>query len=417
MTLASGTLAAQLLVLASAPALARLYTPAEFGVWGIYLAVVITLTVVINGGYEIAIMLPKRDKDAHQLVKLCILIATGAAVLVALFIGIWGPWVFQKNEVPELIDWRLLLPLSLWLEGIYQPLYQQLNRLKRYRTLSLSKWIKAIFQVGISLWLGFAGYDWEGLLGGYVAGQISGTGWLIWKYAMIARKEKWSWKMQLTSLHRRSQQYRDFPTYGVLSAWLNTASKQLPFFLLPGLVAQGKIALGHFQQTQKLLSLPVSMVGMAMGSVFYEQAAKALAEGEAQLAQLTRKTARASFLLGIGPTLLVMAFGQELFAFVLGEEWRTAGYYAQWLMPWMFMSFITLPLSYLVDIRRKLGVYLLFNLQFFICQLLILWLGGKFFYLEADQLIIIYGLGGFLWVTAQFLYFLFLGLFFGGTKK
>ena len=42
-------------------------------------------------------------------------------------------------------------------------------------------------------------------------------------------------------------------------------------------------------------------------------------------------------IVGILPALLLIIFGQELFAFVFGEEWREAGFYASILAPMAFL--------------------------------------------------------------------------------
>ena len=257
LTLASGTVGAQVLALATTPILTRLYLPEAFGLFGAYLAVVLILSVVANGGYELAIMLPKTEREANLLVLLCVGIAVGLALLTLLVgLGLSPDWLSRANLV-ELNGWHLLLPLSLLIKGINQPLLTMLNRYRDYRTLSVSQIAKTLAQVILSLVLGWWGAGFEGLLIGFLCGQIAGLVVLLTRYVPLVQQTGWSF----SGLGQLCRRYADFPVFAVLSNWLNTAAKQLPAILLPGMYADGKAAAGHFAQTQKLLALPIAMLG------------------------------------------------------------------------------------------------------------------------------------------------------------
>ena len=69
-TLMTGTAFAQALPIAVSPILTRLYSPAEFGVFAMYLAVASILGVLVTGRYELAILIPKQDRDAIHIAAL-----------------------------------------------------------------------------------------------------------------------------------------------------------------------------------------------------------------------------------------------------------------------------------------------------------------------------------------------------------
>ena len=75
LTLLTGTGLAQLIALAAAPLLSRLYTPEDFGVFALYLSVVSLLAILATGRYELAIVLPEDDDDARHLLALALLIS------------------------------------------------------------------------------------------------------------------------------------------------------------------------------------------------------------------------------------------------------------------------------------------------------------------------------------------------------
>ncbi len=410
-TLMSGTLLSQVLLLVFTPVLSRIYLPEAFGVMGAYLGALLVLTVIANGGYEMAIMLPKAEEEAHRLSWLSMFIGLFISLLVLGMSLLGGKAFLLWIKLPELIGWHLMLPLSLLLESIYQACYQALNRFRAYRPLAASRLIRAIVQISLSLTLGLMDYGFQGLLAGLIGGQFVGAVILFFFYIQKPLARQSLSPFSLPKLLASGRAYRDFPIFGMLSSGLNTAGKQLPYFFLPRLFPAeelGKSMSGHFQQTQKLLSLPIGVLSVSLGSVFYERVSRAKEEGGKALADLTKKTFRSLLLLGILPSAVVMAFGPELFRFVLGPEWETAGLYARWLMPWFYLTFVAVPLSYLVDVQRKLDVYLLLNAALFLGQLAALLWGSS--HLENGELILLYGAVSAILVGVQIGYFYFLGV-------
>lgn len=75
LTLMTGTTIAQAIPIAISPILTRIYTPEDFGVFALYMAIASIVAVVATGRYEMAIMLPKKDSDAINIVALSILIS------------------------------------------------------------------------------------------------------------------------------------------------------------------------------------------------------------------------------------------------------------------------------------------------------------------------------------------------------
>ena len=68
LTLMTGTTIAQTIPVAISPILTRIYTPEDFGIFAIYLAITAILGNIVSGRYELAIMIPKKDEDAINLI-------------------------------------------------------------------------------------------------------------------------------------------------------------------------------------------------------------------------------------------------------------------------------------------------------------------------------------------------------------
>ncbi|MEZ4825205.1 MAG: oligosaccharide flippase family protein [Bacteroidia bacterium] len=402
-TLVSGSLVAQILGIISILTLPRLYDDVHFGFFGFFVATVAIVVVVINGGYEHAIMLPDEEPVSRSLTALSLWIAVAGSGLVLLVLVLWGKAILRLGDVAGLYGWHYAIPLSILLEGISQPFRTLLNRNESYRLLSFSKIARALVLVIVSVVLGLKNMGFAGLIAGYIAGQVAGFGVLL----AGLKKDHWSFDTWLRwkNLKHAGSQFIDFPRYSVASAWLNTASKHLPYYLLIPMFDAG--VAGQFGQADRVLTLPVVLISMSVGTVYFQHASRAFQESGAALSKITIQTFIRLLIPAIPFLLITMIWGPSLFAWVLGEEWRTAGVYARWMMPWMFMVFMASPLSYLIDIRRKLREFLWYNIGLFSVRLAALWVGGRYF--SAEEAMMIYGFSGMAMVGLQLGYLLYIG--------
>ena len=406
MALVSGTGLAQLLTLMAIPVLSRMYPPEEFGFLATYLAIVLSVAVIINAGYEWPIMLPEADTEAHQLLGISIKFAIGGSILALGFLGFFlHPIAEFAHWGPER-GWYLLIPLSCLIEGFIQPLSMLINRNKAYRALSISKIARTSGRVGIALTLGWLGLGGEGLILAFVAGEVCCLIALLAFYLPWKRKKGF---LLFSSISKDTlKAYRDFPKYAILGNWLNTSSKQLPYLLFPSLYPNANIGTqtnGLFHKADQLLSVPHGLIGTSVGNVYYEQGSKEKIKGALPLARYTLKTAQKLMILGLGVLILILLGGPFLFETVLGKEWRTAGVYAQYLSPYLYLLLIASPLSFIVDIERKLRPYLWFSLLMFALKLLTLLIGGA--YLSPLDLVKAFALVSTILVGVQILLFLY----------
>ena len=60
------------------------------------------------------------------------------------------------------------------------------------------------------------------------------------------------------------------------------------------------------------------------------------------------------FLFSLVPFGLLFFTGEELFAFVFGENWRQAGEFSQIMAPWLMLNFVVSPITQLPIVVNKL---------------------------------------------------------------
>lgn len=386
LTVFSGTFVAQVFSFLILPFLAILYTPVEMGIRGVFLAVHATFAIAMNGGYELAIMLPEKDEETNRLLGLSLVLALVLSLFIASLMALLGSWFWKFIETPELIAWQYLLVLSLLFEGLNQPLRIYVNRFKHYKVLTYSKMAQPMVGGLCMLALGYLGWGFEGLVLGGVIGQLAAMLILVGDGFLILKKYPINWSPG--ALRGVAITYQDFPKKGMGSGWLNVLSSQLPMYILPATF--GKEVTGHFHLAQKALMMPFAMVGKAVGDVFYEQASKAKARGQKSLERLTRQTFKYLGLGALIPAVLVMAFAPAVVNWFPDPEWHAAGGYMRWLMPWVYTTLLAIPLSFIMDVERRLGFQLLYQVASFVVRALALFLGAM--YLSATGEVILYSL-------------------------
>lgn len=365
-TILSGTAAAQLILFAATPLLSRLYSPADFGVYAVFLALTAVLGVVASGRYEIAILLPRSDDDALGLLRICLLISTVFAFACLILILLWDLSPYLKNS--EAYQIRYWIPGAVWLQGFWQAYTNFGNRHRQYKSIVFSRITGSIGTVGATLIFAFWGFAAVGLIAGKLIGQFMETSMLFFFQKSMVKTSN----AELKGLFIR---YRNMLRFSTLEGLLNTCFKQIPIIALSSWFSLN--AAGHFSMTQNVLGKPSGLLSSAIGQVFFQQAAMRHHEGENLLRLFFIKNLRLLIGMILLPSLVVIFWGKIIFAWLLGSEWLEAGIYASWLMPFVAITFVKSPLSCIIDIKNQIRQNLLFEVSFFLLSIFAFFLGVR----------------------------------------
>jgi len=372
--LVSGTTVAQLLTIAAAPLLTRLYGPEAFGLFAIFVSIVNLIVVIACLRYELAIMLPEQDGEAANILGISlgfVLITTGVLIPV-LWLG--GRPLASWLKVPELTNSLWLIPPAVLVGGTFLALNYWNSRTRHFGRLSIARVTGSTATTGMQLGAGYAGYTGGGgLISAYLAGTTITTlilGGQIWRDDRSMFRSNIRWRTAIDLLKR----YRKFPVYDAWSGLLNTLSWQLPSFLLAAFFSP--IVVGYYALGNQLLRLPMSLIGNSIAQAFFPRAAEAKLDGTLPI--VVENTFRYLVTLGMFPMLLLAIIGRDLFVVVFGETWAEAGVYTQILSVWMFFWFISSPLSTLFRVLEKQEFSLALNVTIFVSRLIALSIGGWF---------------------------------------
>jgi len=348
-TLISGTAISQGILFAATPFLTRLYTPEEFGYFSLYAAIVAVITSVASWKYELAIMLPKEEKDAQAVLFLSIITTIISTVLVFLLILIFKNLIVEHiTEEVESFIW--IVPLGVLISGLYQVFISFSSRNKYFKSVSISR----ISQSGgaVAVQSGAKGLDLfpQGLVWGKLAGDFLALVALLFQHLKnhtIHLKE-----VSRKDIRANAIKYKDFPKYQSLAQFLSSLSQNVPFFLLTTLY-NPEIA-GLYMLTSRILFVPTALIGRSTREVYFQKASEMFSEGKS-IQNLFVKTTVGLAKLGIIPFIIVGIFAQQLFTIFLGEEWLVSGIFAQLIIAWSFLGFVNPPSTmtiYIMGLQR-----------------------------------------------------------------
>ncbi|HPJ95071.1 MAG TPA: oligosaccharide flippase family protein [Deltaproteobacteria bacterium] len=370
--LVTGTTFAQFLVILAAPILTRLYAPDAFGVLALFASITSILGVIACLRYELAIMLPEKDEEAANLLGVSLTFVVIVSLLTVPLVW-WGKDpVIRWLNAPGLASYLWLVPVMVFIHGVFLALNYWNSRTKHFGRLSIARVTSSLTTTTGKLGVGFMGYATAGtIIGATVAGQAVATsvlGGQIWRDDRKMFFKSIRWKEMRKGIVR----HKKFPLLSSWSAFMNTTSSHLPPLMLAMFfspVVVGFFALGH-----RLLSMPMNFIGSAIAQVFYQRASAAKYDGTYD--SIVRNAFTKLLTLGLFPILLVMIAGKDLFSFFFGSQWSEAGVYAQILAPWIMFQFISSPISTLFSVLEMQGQGLVFNSLLLATRIASLMVGG-----------------------------------------
>jgi lipopolysaccharide exporter len=371
--LVSGATLAQALSIVIAPVLARIYAPEAFGTLAVFLSITSTVGVGACLRYELSIMLPKQDDEAANLLALSLFFVVVVSGTTLVVLRLFRTPLVSLLNAPDLAPYLWLLPLSVLVQGAFLALNYWNSRTKHFGRLSVAQIAQSVTRNSSQVGFGLIGQNhgggliWSSVLGtGVVTGILGGQ---IWREDHNLLRRSISWRGALSGLKRHYK----FPLYGVWTALLNTLSWQLPAMMLSAFFSPAVV--GFYAFGNRLVRMPLSLIGGSIAQVFFQRSAEANAEGN--LSITVENVFRHLVSLGLFPTLLLGFIGRDLFVAFFGERWADAGVYSQILSVYVFFNFIASPLSQLFSVLERQESALVINVALFLSRFSALWIGGQ----------------------------------------
>lgn len=400
MKMIMGTSFAQAIPILMTPVFTRLYSPEDFGKFAIFLSCVSVFVIVSTGRYEQAIIAVESCVNAKRILIGSVLLSITVNSLLAILI------VSNVDLLIECLRWsvdeRYLLytiPIAVFLGSVNQFYTSYLNRKEQYGKIAVVKVANASTLCTTHLFLSHLNV--MGLVFGYIAGQVSQLILNIWHLGdeNFGRE---NFKEAALALYRNIE----YPLFNAPSAVINSISlHSLPIIMT---YLFNATVTGYFSVAQRLMQLPMRLVGYSVSQVYFRQAAT-LKDDSKRLVELTYWLINRLMIVAFFPFFATLFFGESIFGFVLGQKWSIAGRYASCLFPWLFVVFVTSPLSNLLITNKRQKELFIFNVTLLITRIVTI----VFLYILTKKVeIMLFGLSvvsALSWLSLQFFIFTVIG--------
>ena len=366
----SGAFIAQLIGVALAPILGRIYDPAIFGIFGLFAAIAGSTGCIASLRYEQGIMLTDDERNIWPLQRLSIVIAliisciTAIGVAVALLVA---PDYFQGIQGWV---WIFGVWFVVFCSGLFAIFRVHASRKKKFDLVSKATVLRTLFTNGTQCLVSF--WNATGLVTGALVGVAAG----LIPYASLARKKESelenSGPGKPKSPRELAREYIDFPKYNAPQGLMNSLNMNSPIIVL---TTFSPATAGAYLMTVRLMQRPMSMITAPLREVFFQHASEIHRAAPQKLIKLYWKT---TFVLGaivVLPAIVVAIGGPTLFEFVLGPKWTEAGVQARWVVLWLSIAFMNVPAVMTGRILRLEKSLMYYNFMLMVSRIAALLLG------------------------------------------
>lgn len=350
MVLFSGTVAAQALNLASYPLIARLYTPADFGIFATFVAVSAIPGAIACGRFDLAVpTAPNAGRFA--ILWLCTLFA-GAIGLISAAGGAVYWWGIEGAFDPLR---PLLLGLCVFFTGFCAAGALFLMRHDWYRVNSASLLARTLVVVALQVGLALLWPHPLSLILGFTAGfaiQATIFAWTIWRHIPPGPPRP----RQMRAMFRR---YRRQVAVDIPSTFIAALSLNLLTFMLAS--HYGEVVVGLYALGLRIAIMPLNLFNDSLSQVFFQKAAKAERERGHFWAEM-KFNLLASGLLSLGVLGGIWLLAHPFIRLFLGAQWLPAADILVILAPMLAARSVTMSIATAVFVMKRAHWLLVHNI-------------------------------------------------------
>ncbi len=348
-TLSAGILLSQLLLVVATPIISRLYSVTQIGEYAAVVAAATSLAPLLTLGLPRLIVPASSDTEAMYIASRAFRLSIGLSS--SLFVLMLVTTVASEPlSTPSFGSVWLWLPGLVLAQCTFSVLFAVALRGRQYKLAAwrplLQNTVIVATQVGLSL----SGRGAHLLVVGETFGRTVGVVLLLRPYFLVRRSVQ---KQKVIRSFWRSHGAT------IARVWPATTLDVVAtsVWVIAAAWWYGDQIAGYVGMTQRILAIPVALIGAALGQAILAEVSHSRRSNE------SIPSLRALIIgltgLAVAVTLILTFMGPWLFATVLGADWRPAGEFAQLIAVPAAIGLLWNPLSTLLLALEKWGAMLL----------------------------------------------------------
>lgn len=370
-SLFSGTLFSQILVMVLSPVLTRLYPVKAFGDFAIFSAITAFVATLSTGKYELALSLTSSDNDSYKILKIIHRISLVISIIFFVSIIVFK-FFFIHNvmgffTLPEIF----IAPVYVYLVGIQTGLNYWFQKYKRFNILSIGIVIQAVIMSGVSIILGYYFNMKNGMIIALPLSILSVVVFFLLKEINLV-KNVFSQKKIIPLIRT----YSIFPKYSILSDFLIVISYQFTPIILS--ILYNSNIVGFYVLANRITRIPNIFTSSALASLFRPEFTEKI-NNNGRCDHFFSFVLKRLFLSSFLFLLVFLLFSPIIFVKLFGEQWIEAAYISQILSFSLCFEFVASPLNVIFQVRKENRVLMNLQLLQTFFSILGLYLGYSFY--------------------------------------
>jgi lipopolysaccharide exporter len=348
-TIVSGRAVAAAISLLLTPIVARLFSPADFGIAAQFIAIAAIASQVASLRYEVAIALPKSDDEALQVAVLAYRLLPLFCLLLLCIIAAIELGGITLGGLDLLGNWIWLLPPTVLLMAAQDVQESWLARRLQFGVVSRSVVLDVSAGQTTRIVLGLVGGSTVfGLIAGHLCGVVSR---LIMQGRATSESIRAAFRpADPQSLRKIAAQYSDFAKLNAPAGLLYAVTQNLPILMFGALFSPA--VAGFFAMANRFSKIPVQIVAISVRRVYLQRAARIHNDGGTLRRSFTF-TSLGLLAIGALPALALWMYGQPLLTWLLGPQWLDAGRYMEIIVPWVLSAWASAPCNSVFIVLRR----------------------------------------------------------------
>jgi O-antigen/teichoic acid export membrane protein len=317
--LSSMTAVGQMTFVIALPLLARLFTPADFGLFTVYLSIVNICGPIAGMKFDSALYQAPSREHARPILALAIftigLVALGAAALLGVF-GAHLPGALA----PASAALGLLTPAGVLLAGLWSTTSAWAVRCNAISTLAIARFLQPATMTVMQVAAGLAGHSAVSLIAAHLLSHTLYSGYILLR-TLHASEVREVFLPQVSQLVSQAGKNRMFPMFVMPANVASQLVSNAPPILLGSLF--GAEVAGQYGMAYRLIFAPIAIVSLSLGHVFTSEVCSGAKT------RAVKALASKIFLVSLGlvcaPILLAGALAPSFAAPLLGAKWAATG--------------------------------------------------------------------------------------------
>lgn len=361
--LISGTTIAQLIPILLQPLLRRYFSPEEFGAYAVYLSLIGILIVIASMKYELAIILPEKDKTATNILALAVLINLAFSSILLLIIVLFRRPVSNLINLPAQYSIYLcFVPLGVFLYSMYQSINYWLIRKKLFFSISLNKFFRRGSEGSGQVILMFSKVS-AGLVIGDIIGHFANC---VSGITQALRNDVNLMHVSIIKLKYVFRKHVEYPKYNVIPGFMSACSYLLPVIFINKFFSSEYT--GYFDLSKLMLSIPLALIATSISNVLLQLVSEKFRNNESFVSNLFSILILVLFI-GLLEIIIIRIWGVRLFRLFFGQEWEFSGIISR-LLVWSFaFNFFIASFSSLFISMKKIKLLSAWQLIYFLAIL------------------------------------------------